>query len=136
MTKTTRGKKICGYLKGIRRKIAEENDIKLDIPECTYEGECRGTCPRCEWEVQYLEKTLFERMKLGKIATISGLAIGLSACNGNIGFPPFQTVGEVENIDTEIVLQTDSISTQLTELSDDDAFLTEDSLSSIEFQEE
>ncbi|MBP5758869.1 MAG: energy transducer TonB, partial [Bacteroidales bacterium] len=66
MSKTSRGKKICGYLKGIRRKIAEENDIKLDIPECTYEGECRGTCPRCEWEVQYLEKTLFERMKLGK----------------------------------------------------------------------
>ena len=83
MSKTTRGKKICGYLKGIRRKIAEENDIKLDIPECTYEGECRGTCPRCEWEVQYLEKTLFERMKLGKIATISGLALGLTACGGN-----------------------------------------------------
>ena len=83
MSKTSRGKKICGYLKGIRRKIAEENDIKLDIPECTYEGECRGTCPRCEWEVQYLEKTLFERMKLGKIATISGIALGLSACGGN-----------------------------------------------------
>ena len=83
MSKTSRGKKICGYLKGIRRKIAEENDIKLDISECTYEGECRGTCPRCEWEVQYLEKTLFERMKLGKIATISGLALGLTACGGN-----------------------------------------------------
>ena len=83
MSKTSRGKKICGYLKGIRRKIAEENGIKLDIPECTYEGECRGTCPRCEWEVQYLEKTLFERMKLGKIATISGLALGLTACGGN-----------------------------------------------------
>ena len=88
MSKTTRGKKICGYLKGIRRKIAEENDIKLDIPECTYEGECRGTCPRCEWEVQYLEKTLFERMKLGKIATISGLALGLTACGGNFDSQP------------------------------------------------
>ena len=88
MSKTSRGKKICGYLKGIRRKIAEENDIKLDIPECTYEGECRGTCPRCEWEVQYLEKTLFERMKLGKIATISGLALGLSACGGNFDSQP------------------------------------------------
>ena len=88
MSKTSRGKKICGYLKGIRRKIAEENDIKLDIPECTYEGECRGTCPRCEWEVQYLEKTLFERMKLGKIATISGLALGLTACGGNFDSQP------------------------------------------------
>ena len=88
MSKTSRGKKICGYLKGIRRKIAEENDIKLDIPECTYEGECRGTCPRCEWEVQYLEKTLFERMKLGKIVTISGLALGLTACGGNFDSQP------------------------------------------------
>ena len=96
-------------MKGIRRKIAEENDIKLDIPECTYEGECRGTCPRCEWEVQYLEKTLFERMKLGKIATISGLALGLSACGGNSGFPPFQTVGEVTNTDTDYIEQADTL---------------------------
>ena len=108
MSKTTRGKKICGYLKGIRRKIAEENDIKLDIPECTYEGECRGTCPRCEWEVQYLEKTLFERMKLGKIATISGLALGLSACGGNPG-PIIETTGDVPNTDTENIEQADTM---------------------------
>ena len=108
MSKTTRGKKICGYLKGIRRKIAEENDIKLDIPECTYEGECRGTCPRCEWEVQYLEKTLFERMKLGKIATISGLALGLSACGGNPG-PIIETTGDVPNTDTDNIEQADTL---------------------------
>ncbi|MBQ6724973.1 MAG: energy transducer TonB [Bacteroidales bacterium] len=108
MSKTSRGKKICGYLKGIRRKIAEENDIKLDIPECTYEGECRGTCPRCEWEVQYLEKTLFERMKLGKIATISGLALGLSACGGNPG-PIIETTGDVPNTDTDYIEQADTM---------------------------
>ena len=95
-------------MKGIRRKIAEENDIKLDIPECTYEGECRGTCPRCEWEVQYLEKTLFERMKLGKIATISGLALGLSACGGNPG-PIIETTGDVPNTDTENIEQADTL---------------------------
>ena len=95
-------------MKGIRRKIAEENDIKLDIPECTYEGECRGTCPRCEWEVQYLEKTLFERMKLGKIATISGLALGLSACGGNPG-PIIETTGDVPSTDTENIVQADSV---------------------------
>ena len=95
-------------MKGIRRKIAEENDIKLDIPEGTYEGECRGTCPRCEWEVQYLEKTLFERMKLGKIATISGLALGLSACGGNPG-PIIETTGDVPNTDTENIEQADTL---------------------------
>lgn len=91
-----RGKKICRELKIIRRKIAEENDIKLDIPECTYEGECRGTCPRCEWEVKYLEQSLFERLKLGKIATISGIAIGLSACAGACE-PVIQTTGKMTN---------------------------------------
>lgn len=96
MNKTTRGKKICGYLKGVRKKIAEENDIKLDIPECTYEGECRGTCPRCEWEVRYIEQSLFERVKLGKIATISGIAIGLSTCVGGCG-PVIQTTGKMSN---------------------------------------
>ncbi len=108
MSKTTRGKKICGYLKGVRRKIAEENGIKLDIPECTYEGECRGTCPRCEWEVRYLEKTLFERLKLGKIASISGLALGLSACGGNPE-PIIQTTGDVPNTDTGNIVQADSV---------------------------
>lgn len=99
-----RGKKICGELKKIRRRIADENGIKLDIPECTYEGECRGTCPRCEWEVKYLEKTLFERLKLGKIATISGLALGLSACNGGGGIDPdIQVIGEIPYTDTENV---------------------------------
>ena len=100
-----RGKKICGELKKIRRRIADENGIKLDIPECTYEGECRGTCPRCEWEVKYLEKTLFERLKLGKIATISGLALTLSSCNGGgaIG-PDIQVVGDVPNTDTENIV--------------------------------
>ncbi len=100
-----RGKKICGELKKIRRRIANENGIKMDIPECTYEGECRGTCPRCEWEVKYLEKTLFERMKLGKIATISGLALTLSSCNGGGGIgPDIQVVGDVPNTDTENVV--------------------------------
>jgi len=100
-----RGKKICGELKKIRRRIADENGIKLDIPECTFEGECRGTCPRCEWEVKYLEKTLFERLKLGKIATISGLALGLSACGGGGGIDPdIQVIGEIPYTDTENVV--------------------------------
>jgi len=99
-----RGKKICGELKKIRRRIADENGIKLDIPECTFEGECRGTCPRCEWEVKYLEQSLFERLKLGKIATISGLALGLTACGGGGIGPDIQVVGDVPNQDTENVV--------------------------------
>ena len=73
------GKNICKQLKEVRRRIAEENDIPLEIKECTYKGECRGTCPRCEAEVRYLEKSLAERISLGKVATVAGLALGLAA---------------------------------------------------------
>lgn len=73
------GKNICKQLKEVRRRIALENDIPLEIEECTYKGECSGTCPRCEAEVQYLENSLAERIKLGKVATVAGLALGLAA---------------------------------------------------------
>ena len=66
-------------MKEVRRHIALENDIPLEIEECTYKGECSGTCPRCEAEVQYLENSLAERIKLGKVATVAGLALGLAA---------------------------------------------------------
>ena len=75
----SRGKVLCEALKEVRRRIAEENGIPLEIEECTYKGECRGTCPRCEAEVRYLENTLAERIKLGKVATVAGLALGLAA---------------------------------------------------------
>ena len=73
------GKNICNQLKEVRKRIAEENDIPLEIEECTYKGECRGTCPRCEAEVRYLENALADRLRLGKVATVAGLALGLAA---------------------------------------------------------
>ena len=77
------GKKICSELKQVRRQIAESNGIKLNIPECTYEGDCKGTCPRCEAEVRYLERELEKRMRLGKVAVVAGVALGLAACSGS-----------------------------------------------------
>ena len=75
-----RGKEICKELKAVRRKIAAENDIPLDIPECPHNGPCPGTCPRCEAEVQYLESELEKRIRLGKVATVAGVALGLVSC--------------------------------------------------------
>lgn len=54
----------------------------MEIPECTYEGPCRGTCPRCEAEVRYLENTLAYRLRMGKVATVAGLALGLAVSSG------------------------------------------------------
>jgi hypothetical protein len=73
-----RGKNICNQLKEIRRGIARDNGIDLDIPECTFEGECEGTCPRCEAELQYLERELTLRTVMGKAAVIAGLTLGIS----------------------------------------------------------
>ena len=72
-----KGKQTCKILKEIRKQIAEENDIKLVIEECTYQGDCKGTCPKCEAEVHYLERELEKRQRLGKAAVVAGLSVGL-----------------------------------------------------------
>ena len=72
-----KGKQTCKILKEIRKQIAEENDIKLVIEECTYQGDCRGTCPKCEAEVRYLERELEKRQRMGKAAVVAGLSVGL-----------------------------------------------------------
>ena len=73
----TKGKQTCKILKEIRKQIAEENDIKLVIEECTYQGDCLGTCPKCEAEVRYLERELEKRQRMGKAAVVAGLSVGL-----------------------------------------------------------
>ena len=58
------GKRKCKILKEIRQRIADANDIEYVTRECEFQGECRGTCPRCEAEVRYLEEQL-ERRRSG-----------------------------------------------------------------------
>ncbi len=72
-----RGKQTCKILKEIRKQIATENDIKLVVEECTYQGDCLGTCPKCEAEVRYLERELEKRQRMGKAAVVAGLSVGL-----------------------------------------------------------
>ena len=72
------GKDKCRYLKEIRRQIAQANDIRLIIEECTHKGECRGTCPRCEAEVRALEAALEKRRQLGRRVALAGVSAGLT----------------------------------------------------------
>lgn len=74
-----RGKNKCKILKQIRQKIADENDIPLVTQECTYQGECSGTCPRCEAELRYLEQQLARRQAVGKAVTVAALSVSLMA---------------------------------------------------------
>lgn len=55
----------CEFLRDLRRQFAQANDIPYETQECTFEGECPGTCPRCDAEVEYLEEMLQERIGLG-----------------------------------------------------------------------
>ena len=72
------GKQKCRILREIRRRIAEENDIPFVTRECTHRGECRGTCPRCESELRYLEEQLCRRQALGKRVAVAALCAGMA----------------------------------------------------------
>ena len=72
-----KGKQTCKILKEIRKQIAAENVIELVVSECTYQGDCLGTCPKCEDEVRYLERELEKRQRFGKAAVVAGLSVGL-----------------------------------------------------------
>ena len=64
------GKEKCKMLKEIRKEIAKENDIEMVIEECTHQGRCKGTCPKCEAEVAYLEEQLEKRKRLHVLSPI------------------------------------------------------------------
>lgn len=71
------GKSKCKILKDIRRQIAQDNDIEFITSECKYQGECSGTCPKCEAEVRYLEQELAKRQAAGKAIAVAGIAATL-----------------------------------------------------------
>ena len=78
------GKRKCKMLKEIRKQIAMENDITYITTECKHQGNCKGTCPKCESEVRYLEAELEKRRKAGKTVAVAGIAAAMmlnaSAC--------------------------------------------------------
>ena len=98
----SKGKQTCKILKEIRKQIAAENDIKLVIEECTYQGDCLGTCPKCEAEVRYLERELEKRQRMGKAAVFAGMTLGTAITAASCGSPVPPTPGL-------IALPTDSI---------------------------
>ena len=98
----THGKKVCKILKEIRRQIAEKNDIALVISECHFQGECKGTCPKCEAEVRHLENELNKRKQLGKAVAIAGISLGVAGTFTGCGTPKQnQSTGNEAEVTTE-----------------------------------
>ena len=87
------GKSKCKILKDIRRQIAADNDIEFVTSECKYQGECTGTCPKCEAEVRYLEQELDKRQKAGKAVAVAGIAAAIVVSTA--GCLPSTTMGDM-----------------------------------------
>ena len=56
--KTLYGKDKCRYLKQLRRDLCQNRQLNVEIIDCTFDGECIGTCPRCEFELQQIGQQL------------------------------------------------------------------------------
>ena len=107
-----RGKNKCKILKEIRQKIADENDIPYVTRECSYQGECSGTCPKCEAELRYLEQELEKRRSMGKVVAVAAIAATLTlnagcvpGSNAEIGEDPATagpTNATVEQLEGEV----------------------------------
>ena len=69
------GKSVCNTLKQIRLDVARANGIDYVPAPCTHKGDCAGTCPACESEVEYLEKEISRRNSLGKAVLIAGIGL-------------------------------------------------------------
>jgi hypothetical protein len=91
------GKQKCRILREIRKEIAKNNDIEYVTAECTFKGNCRGTCPKCESEDLYLERELEKRRNLAKTVTLAGISALMTlfaACDN-------ETIKQAENAITE-----------------------------------
>ncbi len=72
------GKEKCRILKEIRAEIAKQNDIEWVVSECKHQGNCKGTCPKCEQEVRQLEAALAKREALGKTVAVVGISASIA----------------------------------------------------------
>lgn len=79
-----KGHNICDTLMAIRKQIADANGIDYSPEECHFTGECKGTCPKCEQDVRYLEHELRLRLKAGKAIKVAGVALGIIALAASI----------------------------------------------------
>ena len=67
------GRDKCNLLNEIRQKVADENNIEFKIYDCTFEGDCTGTCPKCESELEYLEQELEKKQNAGEKINIKNI---------------------------------------------------------------
>ena len=56
-----KGKEKCEILKAIRAYVAERYGLNYTPSECNHSGKCRGTCPKCDAELEDIQRQLGEK---------------------------------------------------------------------------
>lgn len=90
-----RHKAKCDVLKKIRKNIADRLGIDLHQRECTFEGECTGTCPKCKQEEDILNREIARRagaLAVGATASLMLTAcvpVGITQPTGDIDYPTY-----------------------------------------------
>lgn len=105
-----RNKAKCERLKQIRKQLADRIGVDLHQSECTYRGECKGTCPKCAHEEKQLNQALAAKGML--VAGLATLSLGLAGCGNQYG----DLEGEIETIGSE---STEMISTESTDITEE-----------------
>ena len=123
-----RGKQKCKILKEIRQRIADENDIPYVTRECSFQGECTGTCPRCESELRYLEQQLENRRRLGKRVSVA--ALGTESVQSDLTGEAAPPESDIEDLAGAVDVSEPSSGTESVELSGDVAWTESSSDSS------
>ena len=60
MNNMEKGKEKCEILKTIRAYVAEKYGLAYAATECNHQGDCPGTCPKCDAELADLQRQLVE----------------------------------------------------------------------------
>lgn len=87
-------KEKCRELKRVRAKIAEDLGVDLHQRECTYEGYCSGTCPKCMQEELALNAAIMKKkmeesilkQRIAAAGLTTAAAVCLSGCNTTGGY--------------------------------------------------
>ena len=120
----TKGRIICDELKRVRLELAKANGIDYNPTVCNHQGECSGTCPKCEAELAELTRQIKEK-KSAKVIGVAPLKIvatavvastlALASCQdgdmeeGDVEVPQSDTTAQKQKVLDPSVLPADSI---------------------------
>ena len=92
------GKEKCEILRRIRQDIAERYGLQYTPSECKHQGDCAGTCPKCDAELEDLQRQLesrgIENVDLLNIPIEASETNEVEILQGDIQAPPEE--GQIE----------------------------------------